>query len=52
MPLPPSECGHGVQEYALSPITVFENVSYGLKIAGLRGEALRQKVEKVPQIWG
>jgi ABC-type Fe3+/spermidine/putrescine transport system ATPase subunit len=36
------------QDYALFPhMTVFENVSYGLKIAGLRGETLRQKVEKV-----
>ena len=36
------------QDYALFPhMTVFENVSYGLKIAGLRGDALRQKVEKV-----
>ena len=36
------------QDYALFPhMTVFENVSYGLKIAGLRGDALHQKVEKV-----
>jgi ABC-type Fe3+/spermidine/putrescine transport system ATPase subunit len=41
------------QDYALFPhMTVFENVSYGLKIAGLRGEALRQKVEKVLQDLG
>ncbi|HEX9899292.1 MAG TPA: ABC transporter ATP-binding protein, partial [Candidatus Methylomirabilis sp.] len=36
------------QDYALFPhMTVFENVAYGLKIAGLRGEALRRKVERV-----
>jgi len=41
------------QDYALFPhMTVFENVSYGLKVAGLRGEALRQKVEKVLQDLG
>ena len=36
------------QDYALFPhMTVFENVAYGLKIAGLRGEALHRKVEGV-----
>ncbi len=36
------------QDYALFPhMTVFENVAYGLKISGLRGEALRQRVDKV-----
>jgi ABC-type Fe3+/spermidine/putrescine transport system ATPase subunit len=36
------------QDYALFPhMTVFENVAYGLKVAGLRGEALRRKVEGV-----
>jgi ABC-type Fe3+/spermidine/putrescine transport system ATPase subunit len=35
------------QDYALFPhMTVFENVAYGLRVGGLRGEALRQKVEK------
>jgi ABC-type Fe3+/spermidine/putrescine transport system ATPase subunit len=34
------------QDYALFPhMTVFENVAYGLKIAGMRGETLGQKVE-------
>ncbi len=36
------------QDYALFPhMTVFENVAYGLKIGGLRGEALRRRVERV-----
>jgi ABC-type Fe3+/spermidine/putrescine transport system ATPase subunit len=36
------------QDYALFPhMTVFENVAYGLKIAGARGGALRGRVEKV-----
>jgi ABC-type Fe3+/spermidine/putrescine transport system ATPase subunit len=36
------------QDYALFPhMTVFDNVAYGLKIAGVRGEALRRKVEGV-----
>jgi ABC-type Fe3+/spermidine/putrescine transport system ATPase subunit len=36
------------QDYALFPhMTVFENVAYGLKIGGVRGEALRGRVAKV-----
>jgi len=36
------------QDYALFPhMSVFENVAYGLKIGGLRGEPLRLKVERV-----
>jgi ABC-type Fe3+/spermidine/putrescine transport system ATPase subunit len=36
------------QDYALFPhMTVFENVAYGLKIGGVRGEALRKRVERV-----
>jgi ABC-type Fe3+/spermidine/putrescine transport system ATPase subunit len=36
------------QDYALFPhMTVFENVAYGLKVGGVRGEELRQKVERV-----
>ena len=34
------------QDYALFPhMTVLENVGYGLRLAGLRGEPLRQRVE-------
>ena len=36
------------QDYALFPhMTVFENVAYGLKIGGVRGEELRKRVERV-----
>ncbi len=36
------------QDYALFPhMTVFENVGYGLKLAGVRGAERRTKVEKV-----
>jgi len=36
------------QDYALFPhMTVFENVAYGLKIGGVRGEGLRKRVERV-----
>ncbi|MFB3819252.1 MAG: ABC transporter ATP-binding protein [Candidatus Methylomirabilales bacterium] len=36
------------QDYALFPhMTVFENVAYGLGLAGVRGETLRRKVETV-----
>jgi len=36
------------QDYALFPhMTVFENVGYGLGLAGVRGEARRRKVESV-----
>jgi ABC-type Fe3+/spermidine/putrescine transport system ATPase subunit len=36
------------QDYALFPhMTVFQNVAYGVRLAGMRGEALRRKVETV-----
>jgi len=36
------------QDYALFPhMSVFENVAYGLKIGGVRGEEIRKRVERV-----
>jgi iron(III) transport system ATP-binding protein len=53
--VPPHKRNMGMvfQSYAIWPhMTVFENVAYPLQLRGVRGEALRRKVEQVLELVG